>query len=103
MSRKILQINLRFNVSAEELAKEFEAAAVPIAEVPGLKWKIFGMDEERGEAAGIYLFEDDASLKKYIEGPIIARMKTIEAFSDITMKDFDVVEDATAITRGPVK
>jgi len=103
MSRKILQINLRFNVSAEELAKEFEAAAVPIAEVPGLKWKIFGMDEERGEAAGIYLFEDDASLKAYIESSIIARMKTIEAFSDITMKDFDVVEDATAITRGPVK
>jgi hypothetical protein len=103
MSRKILQINLQFNVSAEELAKEFESAAVPIAEVPGLRWKIFGMDEERGEAAGIYLFEDDASLKTYIEGPIMARMKTLEAFSDITMKEFNVVEDATAITRGPVK
>jgi hypothetical protein len=102
MANKILQINVRFNVSAVELAKEFEAAAVPIAEVPGLKWKIFGMDEERGEAAGIYLFEDDASLKAYIEGPIVARMKTLEAFSDITMKDFDVVEEATAITRGPV-
>lgn len=102
MSSKILQINLRFNVSPEELAKEFETAAVPIADVPGLKWKIFGMNEERGEGAGIYLFEDDASLKAYIEGPIIARMKTLEAFSDITMKEFDVVENATAITRGPV-
>ena len=68
MTKKILQINVRFNVSAEELAQEFEAAAVPIAEVPGLKWKIFGMDEERGEAAGIYLFEDDASRKAYLEG-----------------------------------
>ena len=102
MTKKILQINVRFNVSAEELAQEFEAAAVPIAEVPGLKWKIFGMDEERGEAAGIYLFEDDASCKAYLEGPIIARMKTLEAFSEITMKYFDVVEGATAITRGPV-
>jgi hypothetical protein len=102
MAKKILQINVRFNVSAAELAQEFEAAAVPIAEVPGLKWKVFGMDEERGEAAGIYLFEDDASLKSYIEGPIMARMKTLEAFSDITMKYFDVVEEATAITRGPV-
>lgn len=102
MTKKILQINVRFNVSAEELAQEFEAAAVPIAEVPGLKWKIFGMDEERGEAAGIYLFEDDASRKAYLEGPIIARMKTLEAFSEITMKYFDVVEGATAITRGPV-
>lgn len=102
MSNKLLQINVRFNVSAAELAKEFEAAAVPIAEVPGLQWKIFGMDEGRGEAAGIYLFEDDASLKAYVEGPIIARMKTLEAFSDITMKYFDVVEGATAITRGPI-
>ena len=102
MAKKILQINVRFNVSAAELSKEFEAAAVPIAQVPGLKWKVFGMDEERGEAAGIYLFEDDASLKAYMEGPIIARMKTIEAFSDITMKHFDVVVGATAITSGPV-
>ena len=103
MPKKILQINVRFNVSAEELAKEFEAAAVHIAEVPGLKWKIFGMDEEEGEAAGLYLFEDDASRKAYLEGPIIARMKTLEAFSDITMKYFDVVDGATVITRGPVK
>ena len=102
MAKKILQINVRFKVSAAELAKEFEAAAVPIAQVPGLQWKVFGMDEERSEGAGIYLFEDDASLKAYIEGPIIARMKSLEAFSDITMKHFDVVEGATAITRGPV-
>ena len=61
MSNKILQINVRFNVPAEELAKEFETAAVPISDVPGLKWKIFGINEEQGEAAGLYLFEDDAS------------------------------------------
>ena len=103
MPNKILQINVHFRVSAEELTEEFEEAAVPISEVPGLKWKIFGMDEERSEATGIYLFADDASLKAYIEGPIIARMKTVEAFSDITMKYFDVVEGATALTRGPVK
>ena len=102
MAKKILQINVRFTVSAEELAKEFETAAVPIADVPGLKWKIFGINEEQGEAAGIYLFEDDASRKAYLEGPIMARMKTLEAFSEITMKYFDCVEGATAITRGPV-
>lgn len=102
MSNKILQINLRFNVSAADLAKEFEGAAGHIAGVPGLKWKIFGVNEEKGEGTGIYLFEDDESLKSYLEGPIIAEMKTKEAFSDITMKYFDVVEAATAITRGPV-
>jgi hypothetical protein len=102
MPKKILQINVRFTVSAEELAKEFETAAVPIADVPGLKWKIFGINEEQGEAAGLYLFEDDASRKAYLEGPIMARMKTLEAFSDITLKLFDCVEGASAITRGPI-
>jgi hypothetical protein len=102
MTKKILQINVQFNVSAAELAKEFETAAGHIAGVPGLKWKVFCMNEERGEAAGIYLFEDEASLKAYLEGPIIARMKTLDAFGDITMKYYDVVERATAITRGPV-
>lgn len=102
MSNKVLQINLRFNVSTAELAKEFETAAVHIEAVPGLKWKIFCMNEERGEAAGIYLFENNASLKSYLEGPIIADMKDKKAFSDINVKYFDVVEKATAVTRGPM-
>ena len=102
MPNKILQINLRFNVSAKELAEEFFTAAGHIAAVSGLKWKIFCMNKERGEGAGIYLFEDDDALKSYLEGPIIAGMKDKNAFSNITMKTFDVVEEATAITRGPI-
>jgi hypothetical protein len=102
MAKKILQINLRFNVSAADLEEEFKGAAGFIKEVPGLKWKMFGMNEETGEGAGIYLFENEEALKSYLEGPIIAEMKKKEAFSDITMKTFDVVESATAITRGPI-
>ena len=103
MSNKILQINLRFNLSVADLEKEFATAASHIAGVPGLKWKIFGMNEERSEGAGIYLFKDDDSLKSYVEGPIVAGLKANKAFSDITLKYFDVVEKATAVTRGPVK
>lgn len=102
MPKKILQINLRFNVSAKELAKEFLGAATPISSLPGLKWKIFGVDEERGESAGIYLFEDDAALKSYLEGPILARMKSLKIFSDISIKTFDVDEEASLVTRGPI-
>ena len=102
MPSKILQINLRFNVSAAELAEEFATAASRIATVPGLKWKIFCMNDERSEGAGIYLFEDDDALKCYLEGPIIAGMKDKKVFSDINMKTFDVAEEATAVTRGPI-
>jgi hypothetical protein len=37
MSDKILQINLRFNLSVAELEKEFETAASHITAVPGLE------------------------------------------------------------------
>ena len=102
MLGKILQINARFTVSPEELEKEFESAANPISSVSGLKWKIFGMNKELKEGAGLYLFSDDESLKAYLEGPIIAAMKEKAAFSDIRFKTFDIVEGATSITRGPV-
>ena len=103
MAKKILQINVRFNVTAKELKDEFKSAAVPISGVPGLKWKIFGMNEDQKEGAGIYLFENEESMKSYLEGPIVAAMKEKKAFSDINVKTFDVVEEATAITRGPVR
>ena len=102
MAKKILQINVRFNVTAKELKDEFKSAAVPISGVPGLKWKIFGMNEDQKGGAGIYLFEDEESMKAYLNGPIIAAMKEKKAFSGIEVKTFDVVEEATAITRGPV-
>jgi len=42
------------------------------------------------------------ALKSYLEGPIIASMKEKKAFSDINLKTFEVVEEATALTRGPI-
>ena len=102
MSKRILQINSRSNISAADLAEEFKGAATPISAVPGLEWKIFAMSEERSEAAGIYLFEDAESLEAYLEGPIVAAMKSKPAFSDINVKIFEVAEEATLVTRGPI-
>ena len=102
MSGKVLQINVRFNVSTEALEKDFNEVANPISEVLGLKWKIFGINGEEKEATGIYLFEDEESLKAYINGPIVSAMKTKEVFTEIKMRIFDISEEATAKTRGPV-
>ncbi len=102
MSKKILQINSHSTIAAQDLAEEFKGAADPISQVPGLEWKIFALDEERSEAAGIYLFEDAESLQAYVEGPIMTAMKTKPAFSDISVKVFDVAEEATLVTRGPI-
>jgi hypothetical protein len=76
MSSMILQLNFKFNVPRVE----YEAAVGPLADdfaqVPGLQWKVWLMNEADHEA-----------------GP---------ALSDMTAKKFDVMDDLTAITRGPV-
>jgi len=100
--KKILQINLKFKVTRPELEKAFLQGAKPIANVKGLLWKVWLMNEAEKSAGGIYLFKDDASVQAYLKGEIIAGMKSNPAFSDFEVKVFDILPEPTKITRGPV-
>lgn len=102
MSSSVLQINFKFSVSPTELAEDFAPLAEPIAEVPGLRWKIWSLNEDTSEFAGIYLFDDKESVKAYLEGPIIAEVSQHPALSDISAKQFGVLDEFSTITRGPV-
>lgn len=99
---KILQINFKFSISATQLAEGFAPLAEPIAKVPGLRWKIWSLNGAKSEFAGIYLFDDSESAQAYLEGPIIAEVKKHPALSDISAKQFGVIDEFSAITRGPV-
>jgi hypothetical protein len=103
MSGRILQINFKFSISPSELAQDFAPLADPIAAVTGLRWKIWSLNESEGEFAGIYLFDDSESVQAYLEGPIIAEVKKHPALSDISAKQFGVIDEFSAITRGPVE
>lgn len=102
MSSMILQLNFKFNVPRAE----YEAAVGPLAEdfaqVPGLQWKVWLMNEAESEAGGIYLFDDESSLDAYFESTLAGAVKAHPALSEMTAKKFDVIENLTAITRGPV-
>lgn len=103
MSEKILQLNLNFSISRAELEAAWLEVAQPIAEVPGLRWKVWLINEAEQEAGGIYLFESAATAQSYLAGPIVAALKCSPAVSNISAKLFDVLESHSAITRGPVK
>jgi hypothetical protein len=100
MSTRILQINYRLGSPRSDYERENLPYARPIADMAGLRWKIWIISEARSEAGGIYLFDDDAAVKAFMDGPIIAEMKGDPTLS---IKAFDVIADLTAITRGPVK
>ena len=103
MSQKILQVNLNFSISRTELEAAWLEAAQPIADSPGLRWKVWLMNEAEHEAGGIYLFDSDAAAQSYLVGPIVAALKSSPAISNINAKLFDVLESHTAITRGRLK
>ena len=103
MSGRILQLNFKFSVSGAEYEQAVSPLAGDIAAVAGLRWKVWLMNEAESEAGGIYLFDDEASVKAYLEGPIVAQVTSHPALSDFSVKQFDVMEKVTAITRGPVQ
>lgn len=100
--KKILQINLKFKVTRPELEKAFLEVAQSIADVKGLLWKVWLVNEAEKSAGGIYLFEDGASVKAYLKGEIVAGIMSHPALSDIEAKVFDILPEHTKITRGPV-
>ena len=101
MAEKALQVNFKYNVPIEPLMEGTVKSADEIASKPGLRWKIWVYNDETKEAGGLYLFEDDASADAYTEW-VMDALESNPAASDITVKKFDINEDATAITRGPV-
>lgn len=102
MAQKILQVNFTFNITNEEYTQAAREIADEFAGVDGLIWKVWIMNEADSEAGGIYLFKDEASLRAYLAGPLAAQVTSHPALSDMSVKQFDVMAEATATTRGPV-
>jgi hypothetical protein len=102
MTGRILQLNFKFSVSGPEYEEAVSPLADQIADVDGLRWKIWIIKEAEGEAGGLHLFEDEVSVNAYLEGPIAAQVTSHPALSDFSVKQFDVMEDQTIATRGPV-
>ena len=103
MAQKLLQVNFKFSIPRADLEAAMLQAAQPIADSPGLRWKVWLMNESEREAGGLYLFESDAAAQSYLAGPIVAALKSNPVVSNVSAKVFDVLERHTAITRGPIK
>ena len=98
----ILQINFKLNVSSTAYRKTCESVARAIADVPGLVWKVWLLNERESEAGGIYLFQDEQSLAAYLSGPIITQIKSLPQFREISAQRFETIPELTVVTRGPI-
>lgn len=100
MEGQIVQINYKLEGPRDKYVEENLPYAQPIADTPGLRWKIWTINEQTQEAGGVYFFDDAVSVQAFLDGPIITEMK---GDPSLTINTFDVLDDLTAITRGPIK
>ena len=98
----IVQVNFKLNVPAPEFLEAAAGLGEPFAQVPGLVWKIWMLNEEAGEAGGLYLFESDAARQAFLQSELAAAVKAAPILRDFEAKVFDVIPGVTALTRGPV-
>lgn len=103
MKERILQLNFRVRVPGTEYQAAVSPLANDFAAVPGLRWKIWYVkNEQTGEAGGIYLFEDQASLDKFLASGLPKQVMSHPALSDFTVKQFDILERESLTTRAPI-
>lgn len=98
----LVQVNFAIDMTPEDYVGAVAPYAETVAAVEGLRWKIWLIDEEKSEAAGIYLFEDAAKSQAYLKGPILSPFLENPAIHDVYIRQSSIVSAPTAITRGPV-
>ena len=102
MTQKLLQINLHYTGSWQsDYVATYADLAKQIAQIPGLRWKIWLENEATSEAGGIYLFDDEVSMQAFIADQK-TRLQAISEISNVSIKSFNITEELTAITRGPI-
>jgi hypothetical protein len=102
MAQTMLQINYRYHIPRKEFEAMISPVAHDIANVSGLRWKVWLINDEENEAGGLYLFDDEAQAKLYLESPIIAGLRESPGISDVSIRRFNIVEDASHVTRAPI-
>ncbi len=101
MAQTILQINFNFDGAWAEYERANTPGAAQIAGIPGLGWKIWLKNTATGEAGGIYLFHDDAAAEGFA-AQVAAMLGDAPQYTNISIKQFGVIEALTATTRGPI-
>lgn len=103
MTQKLLHISGKLVVSAAQFARENDAeSARAFVALPGLLWKIAYVSEAHGEAGGVYLFEDDATLRAFVDGPIVAALADYPLWTEIRAKELDILTDFSAVLGAPI-
>jgi hypothetical protein len=97
----ILQINHRHDVDESEARAIPPERAQAIAAQPGLEWKVWIRDPQTRTSGGVYLFADRDAAQKWAT-TLEDMLKQRPGVSAFDARIFEILDEPTRITRGPV-
>jgi hypothetical protein len=95
---KILLTSLKLTIPIPEWEQLANSYAPAFDGLPGLRWKIWLLNAEDAEVAGVYLFEDEVSLRAYLHGPIVESLKTASWLRDLQLREYGIMAAETERT-----
>jgi len=102
MTQTIVQITFKLKVSEAEYEQAVTPLAPAFADVSGLQWKIWLLNERTHEAGAVFLFADAAAAQAFFDSPLAAQVKSAPFLAELRATQFGVMEGLTTITRGPL-
>ena len=85
-------------LSATEYRDHVAGIASAFTTWPGLVAKVWISDDEEGTYGGVYLFADRASADRSRATDLYRSMTGNPSFADLTVREFDVLDEPTATT-----
>lgn len=75
-----------------------EAVAPAFTEIPGLRAKAWLANPSTNMYGGLYAWESREAMEAYVAGPIFGALLANPGVTQVTTRDFDVLERPTEIT-----
>ena len=99
----VLVVNFELDgVSEEQYRGLCDELAPAFAEVPGLEAKTWLADADSNTYGGVYMFRDRESFDAFAASDLAAGVAAHPNLANVTMRDFGVLEEPSAVTRGLV-
>ena len=96
---QIVRFQLK-NMSEKEYAAISDELAPEFAKVPGLDSKIWLADASTGTFGGVYCWSNRAAMEEFAKTELFNAVVTHPNLTNITSKDFAVLDSPTRVTRG---
>ena len=75
--------------------------AYRMLQLPTLQWKIWGLDSDKKQGSGFYLFASREAAEGYAK-QVVAAMEARKGISNVTTQIWTIAEEQTHITKGPI-